>query len=98
MFLAVILRYVFHIHLSWTDETTTHMMTWGVFLGVASVSRANSHIRIGFFAEKMLGARRAAIVWTTTENVIGTASPDLLHKTFKIKYTHQNHANKINRP
>jgi len=71
MFLAVILRYIFNIHLSWTDETTTHMMTWGVFLGVASVGRANSHIRIGFFAEKILGARRAAIVWTTTENVIG---------------------------
>jgi len=71
MFLAVILRYIFHINLSWTDETTTHMMTWGVFLGLASVCRTNSHIRIGFFAEKVLGMRRATLLWTTIENVVG---------------------------
>ena len=49
-------------------------MTWGVFLGVASITRDNSHIRVSFFADKILGQEKASRVGITLENITGVAA------------------------
>jgi TRAP-type C4-dicarboxylate transport system permease small subunit len=73
-FVSVILRYFFEIHILWETQILPFLFIWGVFLGAASVTRDNSHIRVNFFAEKIFGEKRAVKVWTTVENIAGLAA------------------------
>ncbi|MFC2058607.1 TRAP transporter small permease [Chloroflexota bacterium] len=73
-FLSVILRYVVHYPFTWTEEILAFMMAWGVFLGGGTVVRRYGNIRMGFFAEKLLGAKRAPVIWTALENLVGLAA------------------------
>ncbi|MFC1926146.1 TRAP transporter small permease [Chloroflexota bacterium] len=70
-FVSVILRYIVALPLSWTEEILAFMMAWGVFLGGGTIVRRYSHIRMSFFAEKLFGTRRAPVVWTALENLVG---------------------------
>ncbi|MFC1963026.1 TRAP transporter small permease [Chloroflexota bacterium] len=70
-FVSVILRYFVQLPLSWTEEILSFMMAWGVFLGGGTVVRRYNHIRMSFFAEKLFGTKRAPVVWTALENVVG---------------------------
>ena len=70
-FMGVIMRYTVHSPITWEHEVTSFMMAWGVFLGTATVTRDNSHIRISFFAEKIFGAKRGPEAWSFMEEVMG---------------------------
>ena len=70
-FSGVIMRYFFQMGFTGQTAIMSLLMTGGVFLGVASVTRDNSHIRISFFADKLLGQKRAARVGATIENIAG---------------------------
>jgi len=70
-FTAVILRYFVQVPLSWTEEILGFMMAWGVFLGGGTIVRRYGHIRLSFFAEKIFGRKRAPVIWTAMENLLG---------------------------
>jgi len=70
-FVAVILRYFFDTGVMWETEVLGYFMAWGVFLGAASVTRENSHVRVSYFADKIFGEKRAPKVSFTLENIIG---------------------------
>jgi len=69
--IGVIMRYTVHQPIQWETQILTMLMAWGVFLGLASVTRNNSHIRISFFADKLLGRRRAAWAGSFIESFVG---------------------------
>jgi len=70
-FTSVILRYIVQFPLAWTEEILSFMMAWGIFLGGGTIVRRYSHIRLSFFAEKLFGVRRAPVIWTALENLVG---------------------------
>ncbi len=58
VFLQVIMRYVFHSALQWTEEVAAIAMVWAVYMGAALGVRERFHIRI--LAGVMLLPRPAA--------------------------------------
>lgn len=49
VFLQVIMRYMFHYPLSWTDELAVYCMVWLVYLGASFCIRERAHIRVVSF-------------------------------------------------
>jgi TRAP-type C4-dicarboxylate transport system permease small subunit len=49
----VLLRYIFHMPLAWTDEVSRYLMTWLVFIGSCVASRECSHLGVTIIFDKM---------------------------------------------
>lgn len=58
VFLQVIMRYVFHTALQWSEEVAAMAMVWAVYMGASLCVRERFHIRI--LAGVMLLPRKAA--------------------------------------
>lgn len=58
VFLQVVMRYVFHSALPWTEEVAAMGMAWAVYMGAALCVRERFHIRI--MAGVLLFPRRIA--------------------------------------
>ncbi|MCW2305899.1 TRAP transporter small permease [Rhodobium gokarnense] len=59
VFLQVIMRYLFHTALQWSEEVAAMAMVWAVYMGAALCVRERFHIRI--MAGVMLLPKRAAL-------------------------------------
>ena len=46
VFLQVVMRYVFSLPTSWSDEIAIYAMLWSVYISVAWAVRERSHIRV----------------------------------------------------
>ena len=46
VFLQVVMRYVFHKPLSWSDEIAIYAMLWSVYLSMSWAVRERAHIRV----------------------------------------------------
>ena len=68
VFLQVVMRYVFHSALQWTEEIAAIAMVWAVYMGAALGVRERFHIRI--LAGVMLLPRAAARVVIILSDVI----------------------------
>ena len=64
---AVLLRYVFNNPLTWGEELIVALLTWMVFIGAASASRAQMHIRIDALAPVF---RMRQFSWLNTVTVL----------------------------
>lgn len=64
---AVALRYVFNNPLTWGEELIVALLTWMVFIGAASATRAQMHIRIDALAPIF---RMRQFSWLNTVTVL----------------------------
>ncbi|MFC2058117.1 TRAP transporter small permease [Chloroflexota bacterium] len=69
MFAEVIARFFGGSIIMYGQTILRGLVAWSVFILIGSVSRENSHIRIGFFAEKLLG-ERAPRIWSILEDIV----------------------------
>jgi C4-dicarboxylate transporter DctM subunit len=46
VFLQVVMRYLFHAPMSWSDEVAVYCMVWSVYLAAAWAVRERAHIRV----------------------------------------------------
>lgn len=46
VFLQVVMRYVFHAPMSWSDEIAVYCMVWSVYLSASWAVRERAHIRV----------------------------------------------------
>ncbi|MFC2058546.1 TRAP transporter small permease, partial [Chloroflexota bacterium] len=69
---AVLFRYVVQNPVYLAEGFLQLMMGWMVFLLMASVSRRDEHIRIGFFVNKVLGPRAKSFIFAL-ENISSLA-------------------------
>ena len=51
VFFQVIMRYVFSLPTSWSDELAIYAMLWSVYISVAWAVRERAHIRVMNFVE-----------------------------------------------
>ena len=51
VFFQVVMRYVFSLPTSWSDELAIYAMLWSVYISVAWAVRERAHIRVMNFAE-----------------------------------------------
>lgn len=61
VFVSVFWRYVLNSPLEWSDEITTYMFVFVVFLGAADVERQNAHIRLEFLIERLDQGKRRIV-------------------------------------
>ena len=53
VFIQVIMRYVFHNSLSWSEELTRYIYIWQTWIGVAYAVQTGSHLRITLVRDKL---------------------------------------------
>ena len=51
VFFQVVMRYVFSMPTSWSDELAIYAMLWSVYISVAWAVRERAHIRVMNFVE-----------------------------------------------
>lgn len=61
--LQVVLRYIFGIALSWSEEMSLLMQTWLIMLGVALGVREAFHVRMDILLNALPARAQAAIGW-----------------------------------
>ncbi|MFC1994216.1 TRAP transporter small permease [Chloroflexota bacterium] len=71
VFINTVLRPITVLPMIWLEDIAMYVVAWSVFILLGAVARRDEHIRVGFFAEKLLGEQRAKSLWTTLENVVG---------------------------
>jgi TRAP-type C4-dicarboxylate transport system permease small subunit len=63
IFVQVVMRYVFHNSLSWSEELARYIFVWQLWLGVSYAAKNQSHIRITVI-EKFLSAQLRKVLET----------------------------------
>lgn len=58
LFAQVVLRYVFNVTLSWTEELSLGLFTWTVLLGAAQGVRSGFHVRMTLGLDLLRGVPR----------------------------------------
>lgn len=60
-FVVVVLRYVFHVHLIWLQESVIYMHALVFMVGAAYTLQHDEHVRVDIFYREMSEQRRAWI-------------------------------------
>lgn len=69
VFMQVVMRYVFHNSLSWSEETAKYIFFWLSWIGASYAVKERSHFRVEMLANKFEGRARiyfeyfALIIW-----------------------------------
>ncbi len=58
-FLQVVMRYVFHNSLSWSEELSRYLFLWYSWIGASYCVKEGAHLRVGVLAERFFGRKRA---------------------------------------
>ncbi len=58
VFLQVIMRYVFHNSLSWSDELARYIFLWLSWIGASYAVKTRDHFRVEMFADMIKGKDR----------------------------------------
>ncbi len=53
IFIQVVLRYVFHHSLSWSEELVRYLYIWETWVGVSYAAHRNSHLRITMLRDRL---------------------------------------------
>lgn len=53
VFVQVIMRYVFHNSLSWSEELARYLYVWQTWIGVSYAARNGSHLRITMLKDRL---------------------------------------------
>ncbi|MFC2058226.1 TRAP transporter small permease [Chloroflexota bacterium] len=64
-------RTIVVLPIGWLEDVVTVAVAWSVFLLLGPVAKRDSHIRVGFFMQKVLGIQRASSAWRALECVFG---------------------------
>lgn len=58
LFINVVLRYLFHYSLGWTEEIATYLLVFIVYIGASVGAWNNSQIRVGILADSIPPMRK----------------------------------------
>lgn len=53
IFIQVVMRYVFHNSLSWSEEAVRYLYVWQTWVGVSYAARNGSHLRITMLKDRL---------------------------------------------
>ena len=53
IFIQVVMRYVFHHSLAWSEELVRYMYVWETWIGVSYAAHRGSHLRITMLRDKL---------------------------------------------
>ncbi len=59
VFTGVVDRYLLKTGMVWPEELSRYLLLWTSFLAAASAAHRAAHYTVGFFADRLLGTRRA---------------------------------------
>lgn len=62
VFLQVVMRYLFHAPMSWSDEVAVYCMVWSVYLAASWAVRERAHIRVMNFVHLFPRAMQIILV------------------------------------
>ena len=61
IFIQVIMRYVFHHSLAWSEELVRYMYVWETWIGVSYAAHRGSHLRITMIRDKLPPKAKQAV-------------------------------------
>ena len=61
IFVQVVLRYVFHNSLSWSEELARYLFVWLMWFGVSYAARNRTHLRVTMLRDKLPAKVGAAL-------------------------------------
>jgi TRAP-type C4-dicarboxylate transport system permease small subunit len=73
IFIQVIMRYVFHHSLSWSEELVRYLYVWETWIGVSYAARNGTHLRITMVKDRLPAAGQKVLELFVTAVWIGFA-------------------------
>lgn len=61
IFAQVVMRYVFHNSLSWSEELARYLFLWQIWLGASYAVKRQAHLKISFLTDSLSGLSRKTV-------------------------------------
>lgn len=90
VFIQVVMRYVFHSSLSWSEELARYLFVWQIWLGACYAVKKDKHIRIVLVKDKLSAKHQkimeyiVLLVWLSFSLFLTVKSYDLVQYVGKV--------------